>query len=259
MDIAQLLQMFDHDQRIALEYPEARKERLPHLVRFIRQPPGMNFVSYSAIPEQALDREIQAQIDYFRQFDQPFSWYVLDHDLPSSLPERLEAHGFVPRDPGPVMVLDLASPPPALLGHFEQDVRRITDRGQIEQVIAVLEGVYGGSFAWLDSRLGKMMDIPGMASIYLAYVDGQPACAGWMIHYSGSRFGGLFGGATLPQYRKLGLYTAVLAARLQEATQRGLRYLYIEPTEMSRPIVTRYGFQTITNSTDYEWKGESTA
>lgn len=259
MDTTQLLQMYDQDQRIELEYPETRKERLPHLVRFVRQAPGMNFVSYSAIPEGALDREIQAQIDFFRQFDQPFSWSVLAHDRPAALTERLIAHGFEPGEADPLMVLDMASPPPALLVPLTQDVRRITDHGQIEQVIAILEQVYGASFAWLDRRLAKMMDVPGMISIYIAYVDQQPACAGWMIHHSGSRFGGLFGGATLPQYRKHGLYTAVLAARLQEAARRGLRYLYIEPSEMSRPIVTKYGFQTITTSTDYVWKGERTA
>jgi hypothetical protein len=31
-----------------------------------------------------------------------------------------------------------------------------------------------------------------------------------------------------PEYRKRGLYTAVLAARVQEAIQRGYRFLTIE-------------------------------
>jgi len=63
------------------------------------------------------------------------------------------------------------------------------------------------------------------------------------------------GGSTIPAYRKRGLYTAVLAARVQEAIQRGYRFLTIEAGAMSRPIVAAHGFQLLTTTWSYGWKG----
>ena len=50
------------------------------------------------------------------------------------------------------------------------------------------------------------------------------------------------------------LYTALLAARVQEARARGVPYLTIDAGEMSRPIVARHGFATITTATACEWQ-----
>jgi GNAT superfamily N-acetyltransferase len=69
-----------------------------------------------------------------------------------------------------------------------------------------------------------------------------------------SQFAGLWGGATLPQYRKMGIYTAVVAARAQEAIRRGYRFLTVDAGDMSRPILQKRGFQLLTYTTPYTWK-----
>jgi len=65
----------------------------------------------------------------------------------------------------------------------------------------------------------------------------------------------LFGGATLPTYRKRGLYTAVLAVRVQEAIRRGYRFLATGASPMSHPILAQNGFRLLTYAHAYEWKG----
>jgi predicted acetyltransferase len=52
----------------------------------------------------------------------------------------------------------------------------------------------------------------------------------------------MWGGATLATHRGKGYYTALVAARLQEAMQRGARFLFIDASPMSRPILERRGF-----------------
>ena len=47
----------------------------------------------------------------------------------------------------------------------------------------------------------------------------------------------------------------MLAVRVQEATQRGYRFLMIEASPMSRPIVASHGFQLLTMTSSYGWKG----
>lgn len=256
MDIQEVLALYDQDQRIGITYPEARKETLPGLIRFVRPAPGMNFISYSRLDPDTLDSAIAEQVAYFQPIGQPFSWKVYDHDTPPGLKDRLAAHGFVPDDPGALMALDLREAPPTLLTPAAADVRPIATREQLDDVIAVEEQVWGGDFGWMRKRIGDHLELPGYLNMYVAYVEDRPACAAWVYFYPGSRFAGLFGGSTVPAYRKRGLYTALLALRAREATRRGYRYLIIEASPMSRPIVAAHGFQLLTLVHDFEWKGE---
>ena len=261
MKTTDLLKIFDWNQRIRLEYPGVLKESfqepgeaLPRLVRFTRPAPGMNFVAYSRLHQAEADAVIQEQIAHFSELDQPYEWLLYEHDQPDDLRGRLVTHGFQPDDdPSAVMTLALADLLPALCRpappHVE--IRRLEKREQLEDVITVMEGVYNSSFGWMRSRMGDHMEIPELLSIYVAYVDRKPACAGWIYFYPGSTFGSLYGGSTLEAYRRQGLYLAVLSARAHEAQRRGCQYLSVDAGPMSRPILEAHGFQQITTCWSY--------
>ena len=68
-----------------------------------------------------------------------------------------------------------------------------------------------------------------------------------------SAFASLWGGSTLPELRKRGLYTSLLNARLEEARQRGFRYLTVDAGDMSRPILEKRGFRLLTHATACNW------
>ena len=85
------------------------------------------------------------------------------------------------------------------------------------------------------------MGRPGYLSVYVAYVDGQPACAGWISFHANGRFADLWGGATVAEHREMGLYTAVLAKRTEEAVACGYRFLTTDASPMSRPILAKHG------------------
>jgi hypothetical protein len=258
MNHQQLLALYDQHLRIEIEYPAVRKEVLPQLVRFIKPAPGMNFIAYSRLDEATLDAVIQEQIAYFTPMPQPFSWHVYEHDSPPILQARLLAHDFAPDDdPDAVMVLDAQETSPALLAASPLEIRRLTEPDQLDDVVRVEEQVLGGDFGWLKQRLSQHLAIPDYLRVYVAYVDGQPACSGWIYFYPHNAFAGLFGGATLPTQRKRGLYTAVLAVRVQEALQRGYRFVTTGASPMSRPILEHHGFQLLTRAYAHEWKGDA--
>ncbi|WP_374689507.1 GNAT family N-acetyltransferase [Promineifilum sp.] len=254
MDVGQVLALYDREQRREIDYPDMRKDILPHLVRFVRDRPGMSFVLYSDLDETTADAAIDEQIAYFRERDLIFEWKVYGHDRPADLVERLVARGFEAEEPDAIMVLDVEAAPPALLAPPAVDVRRILDPAQLTEVAGILEKVWGEDFNWIYGRLGSHMAIPGYLSIYVAYAGDVPASAGWIYFHPGD-FAGLWGGSTLEEYRGRGLYSALLAVRVQEARARGVRYLTIDAGEMSRPIVARHGFEVITYATACEWKG----
>ncbi|HYF63243.1 MAG TPA: GNAT family N-acetyltransferase [Herpetosiphonaceae bacterium] len=260
MNAAEILALYDREQRIEIEYPGTIKHTTPHVVRFTRPAPGMNFIQYHRLDGADIDAVIAEQVAYFSPLDQPFTWKVFAHDGPPALAGRLVAAGFAPDgDPGVVMVLDLAAPPadlpPAAPPGVE--IRRITRREQLGDVIAIMEEVWGGDFAWITQRLGDHLEIPGYLSVYAAYVDGAPACASWIYFSPGSQFASLWGGSTIERFRRRGLYTALLARRVREATERGYRFLLIDASAMSQPIVAGHGFRELTVQVDYEWQGKA--
>lgn len=256
-----LLVSYDEQLRVNIEYPEARKEVTPDVVRFVRRPPGMNFVSYTFAGEQELDRVIDEQLAYFSPTQQPFTWKVYEHDHRSVLEEKLIARGFASddSDPGDIMYLDVNKAPSSLLAPVLSDIRRIQASDGLEDVVYVLDRVYGNDNSWAYDRLGGHLKLPGYLSIYVAYVEGKPAAVAWTYFPAGD-FALLFAGSTMAEYRRQGLYTNLLAARLQEIRERQRRIAIVEAGSMSQPIVAKHGFQHLTTLYDYEWKtGEKRA
>lgn len=255
MNTNNLLARYDKNLRIHRQYPEARKEVSKDVVRFVREAPGMNFVSFTFANEQDLDRVIDQQVEYFVPMEQPFTWKVYEHDLLPSLKDKLARRGFAGDEhPAAVMVLRVKKAPAALFQPVQTDVRRITEPEDLKDVIHVLDSVYGGHNTWVNDRLGGHLKVPGYLSVYVAYVNDQPASIAW-ISFPQGQFATLFAGTTLEQYRRQGLYTSLLATRLQEIRDRGYPYAVVEAGEMSKPILAKHGFRHLTTVYDYEWEG----
>lgn len=251
-----LLASYDEQLRVDIDYPEARKEVTRDVVRFVRPAPGMNFISYTFAPDRELERVIEEQLAYFLPMDQPFTWKVYEHDQRALLEEKLAARGFEREedDPGQIMVLEVDRASPRLLEPVEADIRILREPQRLTDVVRVLDQVYGNDNAWVYRRLGGHLQIPGYLSVYLAYVSNRPAAVAW-TYFPRGQFAMLFAGSTIAEYRQRGLYTGLLAARLQEIRARGYRTAVVEAGSMSRPIVAKHGFQYLTTMFDYEWKG----
>lgn len=250
-----LLVQYDKDLRLRISYPEARKEITKDVVRIIRKAPGMNVVAFTFANESKLHDVIHREIDYFIPKNQPFTWKVYDHDLLPSLKDELASHGFIhDDDPADVMVLDVENAPNYLFQPAIADIRRVADIDGLQDVIHVLDQVWGGHNTWVNDRLGMHLQIPGYLSVYVAYVDNQPASIAW-TYFPRGHFATLYAGSTLPEYRRQGLYTSLLATRIQEIRKRGYHFAVVEAGAMSRPIVAKHGFQHLTTVYDYEWKG----
>jgi hypothetical protein len=255
MNAKDLLVRYDKDLRLRIAYPEARKEITRDVVRILRRAPDMNVVAFTFANESKLHDVIHREVDYFTPMQQPFTWKVYEHDQLPSLKEELASHGFAhDEDPADVMVLDVKSAPPYLFNPVQADIRRVTDIVGLKDVIHVLDKVWGGHNAWVNDRLGMHLEVPGYLSGYVAYVDDQPASIAW-TYFPRGQFASLFAGSTIPKYRKQGLYTSLLATRVQEISNRGYQYAVVETGDMSRPIVAKHGFQHLTTVHDFEWKG----
>lgn len=259
MNKSQLIALFDQDQRIDVEYPDMRREVTPDVVRLIRKSDiGEGVVIYSQLDETNVDAIIRQQVSYFASIGQDFEWTVFDHDRPPDLKERLCSFGFTVEEVEAILVLDLEEAAETLWHPVQHHVQRISDLESLAVVLRIEEEVWGEDYSSLRTHLeDALRNYPGQMSVYVAFIDGQPASTAWIYFPKHSQFAGLWGGSTLSDFRKQGLYTALLAVRAQEARARQVRYLRVDASPMSRPILERFGFKLIDYSYPCKWKHRS--
>jgi len=260
MEKTELLHIFTRQQRIEIDYPDIRREVDGAVIRHISLSSEDGFVIYSDLDEASAEAAIAAQIARFQAIPQDFEWKVYDYDQPKDLVERLRRMGFEIGEPEALLVLDLASKSAVLDRLVPSSVTRITDPDDIDVVVALEDTVWDTDHHELGEFLKRQMRAyPDLLSVYISYQNDQPASAAWTFFHTGSSFASLWGGSTLPQYRKQGHYSNLLAARAQEALARGFTLLSVDASPLSRPILERHGFQFLAFSTPCKWRNPATA
>ncbi|GAA4726684.1 GNAT family N-acetyltransferase [Pedococcus ginsenosidimutans] len=183
-------------------------------------------------------------------------WKTRGHDHAPGLHEALLAHGFTPDEPESVMVGD------ARLLAVDVDlpvgvvVRQVTDEGDVRAMMRMQAEVFGDAAereAEMAEQILHRLRTRDDMEMWVAEADGQVVSAGRLEPVAGTEFAGLWGGATLPQWRGRGIYRALTAARARSALAHGKRYLNSDSTEFSRPILERAGLVKVSTTTPYEW------
>ncbi|QSQ22756.1 hypothetical protein JY651_47980 [Pyxidicoccus parkwayensis] len=181
-------------------------------------------------------------------------WKSRGHDLAPGLHEALVASGFAPDAPESIMigeaerlVVDVELPDDVV-------VRRITDEAEVRAASAMQDEVFGGpiSKARADDLLARLARGDGTEQ-WIAEADGVIVSAGRLEPVPGTRFAGIWGGATRPEWRGRGIYRALTARRARSALAQGKTLINSDSTEFSRPILERSGFVKVSTTTPYVW------
>jgi GNAT superfamily N-acetyltransferase len=203
-----------------------------------------------------LDALIARQRDYFQGRGEAVEWKTRGHDLPADLPDRLLAAGFLPEERETVLVgvaAAMAADPVLPEG---VTLRRVTGDADFRAIGEMESEIWGQDWGFLtDDLIRRTAAAPGDIAVFAASDDrsGQLISAAWIVFYPGTDFAGLWGGSTLSSWRSRGIYRALVAARAQVAAARGTRYLQVDASDDSMPILRRLGFQAITTTTPYVW------
>jgi GNAT superfamily N-acetyltransferase len=98
----------------------------------------------------------------------------------------------------------------------------------------------------------KMFALGENAECYLARIEGRVAGGATLALREG--IAGLFGASTLPEFRKRGVQTALLHARLQRAAEAGceLAVSLAQPGSVSQRNITRQGFRALYTRVKFE-------
>ena len=240
-------------------------DRLPDGVHAVRDGPllrmvgakGGGFVDYrdlAGLEGAQLEELIARQVHVFAERGEHFEWKLHGHDRPADLADRLRAAGFVPEEEETVVIAPVAhvAAEPRLPPGVE--LREVSDRADLARIAALEEAIWHDGRGWLaDSLEAERAVDPNAITIVVAEAGETPVCAAWVRFAAGTEFATLWGGGTLPAWRSRGIYRAIVAYRANLAAERGFRYLQVDASANSRPILERLGFVAVTTTTPFIW------
>ncbi|GAA1944549.1 GNAT family N-acetyltransferase [Kitasatospora viridis] len=256
MSDSALLDLYDRQLRGSLDNPGTVTERDGPLLRvtggrrgFVSGPPDLG------VRGAELDRLIRRQIDHFAARGEALEWKVRGHDRPTELPERLRAAGLAAQPGSTVLVREAAGladhggPPPGFA------LRRTEDPADADRIAELYCTVWDQDLSFLAGVLrARLAHRPERTAITLAEAaDGTLVCAGWLVLRDGADFATLLGGSTHPQWQGRGAYRALVAQRARIAAEHGHRYLHVDASARSAPILRRLGFRALTSCTIHLW------
>ena len=239
-------------------------DRLPDSVQVDRDGPlvrtvgfgNRGFVEYrdlGGLHGGEIDALIARQIQHFEDRGEPFEWKLHGHDLPRDLPDRLRAAGLVPEERETVVIgpVDAVAAEPSLPDGVA--IREIRERGEFARIAQLEESVWNEQVGWVDDLASEREADPEGLCVFVAEAGDLTVCAGWVRFPSGTEFVTFWGGATLPEWRGRGIYRALVAHRAKLAAEQGRRYIEVDASDDSRPILERLGFVAVTTTTPWVW------
>ena len=233
----------------------ARIEAEPLVVRWVgAEGRGWSGIAWSRLGDADADAVIAAQVAYFAARDEKFEWKLYDYDRPADLGARLLAAGFAAEGEESLMVTEVSSAPTQVDVPPGVRLLPVTDEAGVGLLTDVHERVFGTDASRLRrSLLAQLRDHPESVAMAVALAGDQPVCSARIEFLPGSSFASLWGGGTLPEWRGQGIYRALIAYRARLAAARGYRYLYVDASPDSRPILARLGFSRLARTTPYVW------
>ncbi|OLE25362.1 MAG: GNAT family N-acetyltransferase [Actinobacteria bacterium 13_1_20CM_3_71_11] len=255
MDPQTVLAAYDAQVR---QHPDenGRVERDGAVVRVLEPGDGWAGVTWSDLDEARADATIAAQIERFAAVGRPWEWKYYSYDRPADLPDRLRAAGFTPEEPEALLVAEIAElaldvPPPSGI-----TLQPVVDQAGVDRLVAVHDQVFGGDHAAVGRAvLAGLARQPATVAAVVALAGDTPVSAGRVEFHRGTEFASIWGGGTLPEWRGRGVFRSLVAHRAALAAARGFRYLQVDASPDSRPILQRLGFVHLATTTPYQYPG----
>jgi len=201
-----------------------------------------------------LDRLIARQRDYFAARNEAVEWKTYGYDETPGLTYRLRAAGFVPEDEETVMIglaAEMAAEPVLPQG---VTLRQVSAAADMHTIAELHSAVWNEDAGWRAGELMRQVsESADEIAIFVAEAAGTVISSARVEFRPGTEFAGLWGGSTRIDWRGRGIYRALVARRAQLAIARGVRYLQVDASRASAPILRRLGFQAVTTTTPYVW------
>ncbi|WNM25094.1 GNAT family N-acetyltransferase [Demequina capsici] len=260
MSTADLLRAYDEQLRSDAETPSAVAVTRMGPLRLVEFAAGRGFVTYRDLggADAAGIARLVAQARAFFESAPSVTeveWKTRGHDDAPGLAAALRAHGFVAEETESIMIGEVER----LIQNVDLpagvSLRRVTEEEDVRAMCAMQDRVFGDevSEVYANAVVARLARADGM-ELWIAEHDGRIVSAGRLEPVAGTEFAGIWGGATLEEWRGRGIYRALTAARARSALVMGKTLIHSDSTEFSRPILERSGLVRVSTTTPYVWR-----
>jgi len=217
---------------------------------------GWAGVMWSDLDAATADGVIAAQVERMSRHGRGWEWKYYSYDQPSDLPERLRAAGFEEEPQEALLVAEIADLPLDVRPPAGVELVPVVDERGVHAMASVHDEVFDRQHGDLAGQVLAAVsgEAPAGAAV-VAVAEGLPICAGRVEFHEGSEFASLWGGGTVAAWRGRGVFRSVVAWRAALAAQRGFRYLQVDASDDSRPILKRLGFVQLATTTPFTRPG----
>lgn len=257
--VASLLAAYDEQLRTDAETPSALAVIRLGPLRLVTFASGRGFVTYTDLAGadgEAIQSLVREAVVHYRR-DRGINrveWKTRGHDHAPGLHDALLNNGFIPDEPESIMIgeartLAVDVPVPAGV-----QLRRVSTEADVRAMCEMLGAVFDdpNPDEEADALLRRLTFNDGM-ELWVAESQRQIISAGRLEPVRGSQFAGIWGGATRSEWRGMGVYRALTAARARSALRLGKTLIHSDSTEYSRPILERSGLIRVSTTTPYRW------
>ncbi|MBM7491668.1 ribosomal protein S18 acetylase RimI-like enzyme [Micromonospora luteifusca] len=255
-----LLAAYDEQLRTDAETPSAVSVTRHGPLRLVTFAGGRGFVTYRdlggadadtirrLVPETLAHYQADPEIERVK-------WKARGHDHAPGLHEALLENGFTADEPESIMIGEarlLAVDVPLPEG---VTLRRVSEEADVRAMSAMQDEAFENPVSddMANALLRRLARDDGM-ELWVAEAGGRIVSAGRLEPVPGTDFAGIWGGATLAEWRGRGIYRALTAARARSALRMGKTLINSDSTEYSRPILERYGLIKVSTTTPYNWQ-----
>ncbi len=251
MDTDAVLAAYDEQIRQRPQHdPEALVERADGVVRSAST--AWTGVTWSDLDSESADAAIAAQISRFAPLSRDWEWKHYSYDKPADLPERLLAAGFTPDPVEALLVAEIAELDVDVPAPDGVLLQQVVDEEGVAAVVRVHDQVFGDDHSDVGTAMlrGLAQQPPSLAAV-IAVAGGTPVAACRVEFHAGTDFASLWGGGTLAEWRRRGVFRSLVAYRAALAAARGFRFLQVDASPDSRPILKRLGFVELATTTPF--------
>lgn len=263
MNPAALLALYDETMRKNAHPAGMTRERTPRVSRYTTGTASQRYIMWhdfaSGHAASAVDEELHAVHGRARVL----MWKLYGHDVTcDALRDALLARGFEENDHSTLMMVSVAmlvdslsNANGAATDSAALAARQLTTAKHLDAYQEIWDNVWPdapNSRYVNDYRALIERNEPGVL-FYAGFTgNDEPVTSGYMFHHPGDAIALLCGGTTKAAWRRQHAYTRMLAIRAHAALERGARYLAVEASPESRPILERLGFVPLSALAFYE-------
>ena len=260
MNPIELLALYDDTMRRNANVSGCVREQTQNVSRYTTSTGSQRYLMWNTCRDAEAARVVDEELRAVRGRASVITWKLYAHDVAhNAMHDAMLARGFRGDDHATLMVTSvsalLSALPASDTRRATLNVRQLLTANDLDAYQNIWDEVWPDepNTRYVNDYKSRIeQHDPGVLFFAGFAENDNPVTSGYLFHHPGNPFALLCGGTTKTAWRRQHAYTRMLAVRAHASAMRGVRYLAVEASAESQPILARLSFMPLSTLTFYE-------